>query len=232
MYNLYVGYFLKYENIKGGKLMSRWLEQELKEWNEFRAKKRNSQKFLIIFFIAVIGYFTYLLLQKGTDSEEFSQGFPVVCMIAAVFLFVFIVAIKVNNKVGNPYLEKTVARICTTQDEAEQFDSEITNEPNIRINAGKLCGDILFTDHYIFQMEGKVPLRSYSISKFDEIKNINYCWIKDHSTTFELGRQYLIDLLDENNNKIGNINAKGSEARDNFFDAIQNIIPEITINEV
>lgn len=212
--------------------MSRWLEQELRAINEFRAKKRSSQIFVILFLIAIIAYFTYLLLQKGTESEEFKQGFPVVCSIAATFFIVSLVIIKKNGKTGNPYLEKKVARICTTQDEVEQFDSEITNEPNIRINAGSLCGDILFTNHYLFQIFGNIQVRTYSIVKLDEIKKINYCGTRDHTSALGLGREYLIDLIDQNNKKIDMLTVKGKEALDKFFDEIIKVIPEITIKNV
>lgn len=212
--------------------MSRWLENEIKELDEFRGKKKKDVRNIIITLAIILGYFTYALLKNSANSQEVSQGLPIIGIIAFVFILVVIISVKKNNKKGNPKLEKNIARICTTNDETEQFDTEMTNEPIKIIKASPMNGDIKFTEHYLVQIRGGIPMKSYLIVKLDEIKSINFCGVRDNASLTGLGREYWIDLIDVNNKKIDMIRAAGKNTRDEFFDSITQVIPEITIKKV
>lgn len=212
--------------------MSRWLDNEIKEIDEFRGNKKKIVPYIIIVFAIMLGYFTYSIIKNSKNSQEVAQGLIGIGIMAFILILVTILVVFINNKKGNPSLEKNVARICTTNDDTEQFDTEMTNEPIKTKKAGSMHGDIKFTEHYLVQIKGRIPLKSYLIVKLDEIKSINFCGVRDNASLTGLGREYWIDLIDVNNKKIDMIRAAGKNTRDEFFDAITHVIPEITIKKV
>lgn len=212
--------------------MSRWLDNEIKEIDEFRGNKKKIVPYIIIVFAIMLGYFTYSIIKNSKNSQEVAQGLMGIGIMAFILILVTILVVFINNKKGNPSLEKNVARICTTNDDTEQFDTEMTNEPIKTIKAGSMHGDIKFTEHYLVQITGGIPVKTYLIVKLDEIKSIKFCGSRDTTSLTGLGREYLIDLIDMNNKKINMIIVSGTKSRDEFFDAIIEVIPDISIQNV
>lgn len=214
-------------------MQSNWLEEQERVIDQFREKKRKQFPMIvgmICFMLILFGGMAFI--NGGTLSEENKSAMITTMgiIIVVVGLALFIGKRK-NNKEGCPELRKNLEEILITQDEVNQFDSEMMSEPLHKVQLKDGHGEYYFTEHYLVYKFGRAPLTSYKIFKLSDVYSTKTISLKDHSSVTGLGREYYTNLCDKDSNILGGFTIKKKKQYEEFIEALQCFVPEVRLGE-
>lgn len=214
-------------------MQSRWLEEQERTMDQFRQKKRKQFPIIVGIICFMVILFGGMAFMNGGTLSEGNKSAMITTMgiiIVVVGLAIFIGKRK-NNKEGCPELRKNLEEILITQDEVNQFDSEMMSEPlhNVKLKDGD--GEYYFTQHYLVYKFGRFPLTCYKIFKLSDVYSTKTISLKDHSSITGLGREYYTNLCDKDCNILGGFTIKKRKQYEAFIQDLQRFVPEVRLGE-
>lgn len=209
-------------------MQSKWLEEEEHVVDQFREKKRRQFPMvvgMVCFMVILFGAIGFI--NGGTVSKENIRIMVTTMgMIIAVVSLSLFLGKRQNNKQGCPKLRKNLEEILITQEDVNQFDSEMMSAPLYRVELKGCDGEYYFTQHYLVYKLGRVPLTDYRLFKLSDIYATKSISLKDG-----IGREYFTNICDKDRNILGGITIKKKKQYEEFIDALERFVPDVKLGE-
>ena len=202
---------------------SQWLEKEEKELDAFRRLKRKQFPLLVIGAIVICALFGVLAVRNGQANPEInmttSQILTPVIGMTVLVLAILAFANRANFKSGNAGLREELEKILQASEDVLYFDSEVEATPVWTVPQPKRDA-LAITEHFVMQITGKIPLKSYSFAKLVDIKS---------TKTIKMYRRYYINLCGDNKKVLTSITLNSRKNYNAFLEALKTAVPNVDI---
>ena len=214
--------------------MSVWLQEEIKEVEEYRKKKTPTFKSIIVAVVVIIAIEAALFIANQYTSD---YNMLPLCKIVG-FMGVLIIAIfalkskTTPNKPKLPIAVNCIESLHLSSEELQQFDAEMMARPLVLIqDTARSDIYISITEHYIVSAFSIMGEKDYGIYRISDIAMTCYESAKSYSTVRPLNKGFDIDLLNAKGEMIGaSLFIDGKKNFTQFNEALEKYAPDIRLN--
>lgn len=214
--------------------MSVWLQEEIKEVEEYRKKKTPTFKSIIVAVVVFIAIEAALFIaNQYTPDYDMLPLCKIIGFMGVLIIAVFASKSKTTpNKPKLPIATNCITSMNLSSEELQQFDAEMMSNPLVLIQ-DTASSDIYIsiTEHYIVSAFAIMGEKDYGIYRISDIAMTCYESGKSHSTISSFDKVFDIDLLNDKGEMVGgSLIIDGKKNFMQFNEALEKYAPDIRLN--